>query len=190
MRSCVMIVAAVALVAFALPVSADEIFELAAPGRGYDPTWPPDGSGWHTLYPPADYCTNVTQTNHDDVDGDGNMSFCDNIQMDGVWKHIEWVGPTFTIFRPGAREPMLVEPIAGSRQNQYHIIFPPEAFCVIIHTDQPIVEVCQYIVILEPPEFAGEWHVEEIDTNIHTNGGSPVEPSTWSKIKSFFGNLF
>ncbi|MCK4510908.1 hypothetical protein KAW64_04170 [bacterium] len=190
MRSCVMIVAAVALVAFALPVSADEIFELVAPPRGYDPTWPPDGSGWHGLYPPEIYCTNGVQTDHDDVDGDGNMSFCDNIQIDGVWKHIEWVGPTFTIVRMGEREPILVEPIEGSRQNLYHIIFPPEAFCVMIDTDQPIVEVCQYIVILEPPEFAGEWHVEEIDTNIHTNGGSPVEPSTWSKIKDFFGNLF
>ena len=60
---------------------------------------------------------------------------------------------------------------------------------MIVHTDQPIVQVCQYIQILEPPEYAGEWHVEEIDTNIHTNGGSPVEPNTWSKIKNFFSNL-
>jgi len=158
-------VIAVVLVAFALPAGAFEVFELNVPGRGYDPSWPPDGSPWHTIDP------------------------CENIQIDGVWKHIEWIGPTFTISRPGAREPILVEPIDGARQTQYHIIFPPEAFCVIVHTDQPIVEVCQYVVILEPPEYAGEWHVEEIDTNIHTNGGSPVEQSTWSQIKGWFQNL-
>jgi hypothetical protein len=59
---------------------------------------------------------------------------CENIQIDGVWKHIEWIGPTITIYRPGEREALLVEPIEGSRQTQYHIIYPPEAFCVIIHT--------------------------------------------------------
>jgi len=182
-------VIAVVLVAFVLPAGAFEVFELNVPGRGYDPSWPPDGSPWHTIRPPEAYCTDVAQTDHDDQNGDGVIDPCENIQIDGVWKHIEWIGPTFTISRPGAREPILVEPIAGSRQIEYHIIFPPEAFCVIVHTDQPIVEVCQYVIILEPPEYAGEWHVDEIDTNIHTNGGSPVEQSTWSQIKSWFQNL-
>ena len=40
------------------------------------------------------------------------------------------------------------------------------------------------------PELMGEWHVEKVATNIHTGPGSPVEPSTWGKIKSFFDKLF
>jgi len=32
-------------------------------------------------------------------------------------------------------------------------------------------------------------HVEAIETNIRTNGGSPVEPTTWSQIKNFFKEL-
>jgi len=186
MRTFVM---AVVLVAFVLPAGAFEVFELNAPARGYDPSWPPEGSTWHTIRPPEAYCTDGIQTDHDDQNGDGVIDPCENIQIDGVWKHVEWIGPTITIFRPGEREAILVEPIDGTRQTQYHIIFPPEAFCVIIHTNGPIGEVCTWIEVLEPPEYAGEWHVEEIDTNIHTNGGSPVEQSTWSQIKNWFENL-
>ncbi len=186
MRMCVMALAAVALVAFALPVSADEVFELSSPARGFDPTWPPDGSGWHTLYPPDAYCTNGVQTDHDDVDGDGNMSFCDNIQIDGVWKHIEWCGPTFTlVYMGGGRQNKYVEPIEGDRQFQYHEVHP--TYCDIITTTEPLEYECQYVWIDDPPDDVGEWHVEAIDTNIRTNGGSPVEPSTWTKIKNFFG---
>lgn len=191
MRSCVMIVAAVALVAFALPVSADEIFELVAPIRGFDPTWPLDGSDWHALHPPDIFCTNFEQTGHDDVDGDGNISFCDNIQLEGVWKHIEWIGPTIRIrsLTPGREDLVYIEPIEGpDRQYQYHEISP--TYCNIFQTTTPIEYVCQEVWVESPPEDVGWWHVEAIETNIRTNGGTPVEPGTWSKIKSFFRDLF
>jgi hypothetical protein len=133
-----MIIAAVALVAFALPVSADEVFELPSWDRGFDPTWPPDGVSWHTLHPPEAYCTNAVQTDHDDVDGDGNISFCDNIQIDDVWKHIEWCGPTFTlVYVGGGRQNKYVEPIEGDgRQFTYHEVYP--TYCNIITTTEPI----------------------------------------------------
>jgi hypothetical protein len=185
-----MALATVALMAFALPVSADEVFELSSPTRGFDPTWPPDGSTWHTLHPPDAYCTNGVQTDHDDVDGDGNMSFCDNIQIDGAWKHIEWCGPTFTlVYMGGGRQNKYVEPIEGDgRQFTYHEVHP--TYCNIITTTEPIEYECQYVWIESPPEDVGEWHVEAIETNIRTNGGSPVNPGTWSKIKNFFSSLF
>ena len=190
MRAFVTILALAALVVFTLPVSADEVFELPSWDRGFDPTWPPDGVTWHTLHPPEAYCTNVVQTGHDDVDGDGNMSFCDNIQIDGAWKHIEWCGPTFTlVYIGGGRQDKYVEPIeSNGRQFTYHEVYP--TYCNIITTTTPIEYVCQYVWIEDPPEDVGEWHVEAINTNIRTNGGSPVDDSTWGKIKSFFSNLF
>lgn len=191
MRSCVIAIVALALVAFALPVSADEVFELTAPIRGFDPTWPPDGSTWHTLHPPELLCANGVQTGHDDVDGDGQMGFCDNIQIDGVWKHIEWVGPTIRIrsLQPGRQDLLYIEPIGQpGRQFQYHEVSP--TYCNIITTTEPIEFVCQEVWVEFPPEDVGWWHVEAIETNIRTNGGSPVEPSTWSQIKDWFRELF
>ena len=190
MHSCVIIIAAVALVAFALPVGADEVFELAAPARGYDPTWPPDGSDWHTLHPPAALCTVGDQTGHDDVDGDGNMSFCDNIQIDGVWKHIEWVGPTIRVrsLEPGRQDLKYIEPVEPQgRQYVYHEVSP--TYCNIFETTEPIEYVCQEVWVVFPPEDVGWWHVEAIETNIRTNGGSPVEASTWTQIKNWFKEL-
>ena len=49
MRICVTTFVMLALVAMALPVSAEEVLELTAPIRGYDPTWPPEGSTWHWI---------------------------------------------------------------------------------------------------------------------------------------------
>ena len=55
--------------------------------------------------------------------------------------------------------------------------------------DAPIEYECQIVYVEFPPEDVGEWHVEAIEPNIRTNGGSPVEQGTWSKIKAFFASL-
>lgn len=55
---------------------------------------PPNCSTWHELYP--DYCTVRHQSEYFDTDGDGCLSPCDGIQLDGQWYHIEWVG--WTVF--------------------------------------------------------------------------------------------
>ena len=185
------------LVALALPAFAElEIWEYIPPepggARQYDVPWPADGEGqWHKQYPAADACTYGTQTGHDDQDNDGFVDACENVEIDGVWKHIEWAGPTIYLWRPDTRESIMVEPIGGpERQNQYHVINPPGAFCSIVDCTGPILQVCDIVTVLNPPEYAGEWHVEEIKDNIHTNGGSPVEQSTWGAIKEFFSNLF
>ncbi len=184
-------VTVLALAALVLPASAQfDIFELVpGPGRPYDPTWPPDGPGtqWHQIQPAAAFCTFGEQTDHDDADGDGQISVCDNIQIAGVWKHIEWVGPTIVIQPVGGGDMLYIEPILGGRQNEYHIIHPPEFACWIVPITGGIVSECEIVTVEPPSPHAGEWHIVEVNTNIHTNGGSPVEPNTWSKIKSFFG---
>jgi hypothetical protein len=185
-------VTVLALAALVMPASAQfDIYELVPPpGRPYDPTWPPDGpeTQWHQIQPAADFCTYAPQTDHDDADGDGVISVCDNIQIGGEWKHIEWVGPTIAIEPVGGGDMLLIEPVG--RQNDYHIIHPPEFACMIVPITGDIVTECEVVIVDPPSPYAGEWHIVEINTNIHTNGGSPVEPSTWSKIKDFFKGLF
>jgi hypothetical protein len=187
------LVVALALAVLVLPALAEfEIWEQVPPegqaGVRYDVPWPPEGFQWHRMYPVA--CTYGTQTDHDDTDGDGFVDQCENVQIDGVWKHVEWAGPTIYLWRPESREQLVIEPTAPGGREQYHIINPPEAYCQYVDIAGPDLQVCDYVTVLEPPEFAGEWHVEEIRNNIHTNGGSPVEESTWSKIKEFFIELF
>ncbi|NNF08249.1 MAG: hypothetical protein HKN21_15910, partial [Candidatus Eisenbacteria bacterium] len=60
---------------------------------------PPDCSTWHELYPA--YCANSHQDSYMD-NGDGCLSACDEIVLDGVTYHITWVGPTYymTCFDP------------------------------------------------------------------------------------------
>ena len=113
---------------------------------------------------------------------------CGLIYQDGVWKHIERVIPTIKISPVGGGDMLYIEPVEG-RQNQYHIVHPPEFFCWVVPITGPIVQECEVVVVDSGPH-AGEWHIEEIDTNVETNGGSPVGDSTWTKIKSFFRDLF
>lgn len=182
-------VIAVVLAAFVLPAAAEfEIWEYdtSGAGRGYDPSWKPDGTPVHLIVP--NYCATGTQDGHDDQDGDGVMDPCENVMIDGVWKHIERVIPTIKISPVGGGDQLFIEPIEG-RQNQYHIVHPPEFFCWIVPITGGIVQECEIVTVEEGPH-AGEWHIDEIDTNVETNGGSPVDDSTWGKIKSFFRELF
>jgi hypothetical protein len=187
-------VIAVLLVSFVLPAAADmAIFEYAPINRSYDPTWPPDGATWHGIHPGATFCALADQTDHDDADGNGQIDACESIQLDGVWRHVEWIGPTITItyLTDGSRVPVMIEPVTEPGRPpapvEYHVVYPEDAFCTTIVTDVPITDVCQIVTIIEPPEYAGPWHVEEIATNIHVGSGSPVERSTWAKIKNIFG---
>ena len=171
-------------------------YEYTPPLRQYDPTWPPDGSGWHELAPT--YCNTATQTGHDDADGNGSMDVCEHIWFDGQRHHIEWIGPTYKlVYMPppdSDRNPLepkyAEEAILEGRQYVYHEVHP--VFCNTFETTEPITQTCQEIWIEFPPEDVGWWHVEEINTNIRTvpDPISPVEDSTWGKIKDFFNILF
>jgi hypothetical protein len=191
---------AVLLVVFVLPAAADfEVYEVSAPIRTYDPTWPPDTSPWHGIHPGPIYCTISEQTDHDDSNGNGQIDACESIELDGIWRHIEWIGPTFTLapIPPDPGRPIVtlrVEPFMGPGRppapTEYHVVYPSESFCMVIVTNVPLEQECQIVYIESPPEYVGEWHVESIDTNIHVGTGSPVEPTTWGAIKEFFSKLF
>ncbi|MFH1501786.1 MAG: hypothetical protein ABIG03_01935 [Candidatus Eisenbacteria bacterium] len=192
MRTLAIALTALFVAAMVVPAAAQEMyFEYGAqtPSRGYDPTWPPDGSPWHELYP--GFCNTHDQTDHDDADGNGQIDACEHIWLGGERHHVEWIGPTYVLERPGTREEIYVEdggPLG--RQTHYHEIAP--VFCREVVTQDPILDECQNVIVLEPPEHAGEWHVKEINTDIRTrpDPASPVERSTWGKIKSWFGDLF
>jgi hypothetical protein len=196
MRTLAIALAALAVAAMVVPASAQEfVYEFPSPTRGYDPSWPADGGQWHQLYPT--YCQYDTQTGHDDADGNGSMDFCEHIWFNGQRHHIEWVGPTIKLVytgvppdgRPPVQDKYVEEVVIGDRQYSYHEIYP--TFCNIIETTEPITNECQEVWIEFPPEDVGWWHVEKIETNIRTvpDPVSPVEDSTWSKIKSFFKEL-
>lgn len=57
---------------------------------------PPSGpdSWWHELWPVR--CVMHNQQDYSDRDGDGCLSVCDYINLDGWWYKIKWVG--YTIF--------------------------------------------------------------------------------------------
>lgn len=194
---------AIALAVFAVasmvaPASAQEFYYeyTGAPGRPFDPTWPPDGSSWHQLVPT--YCQYDTQTGHDDADGCGSMDVCEHIFFNGDRHHIEWIGPTYKLVfmdtppdgRPVIEKYAEAALPANGRQYWYHEVYP--TFCNEFQTTEPIEYECQEIWIEYPPEDVGWWHVEAINTNIRTvpDPVNPIEESTWGKIKEFFGRIF
>ena len=187
------IVIACILAVLVLPASAEfKIWERVDPTDGggemrSDIPWPPEGTQWHNLRPPEIACSYGTQTGHDDQDGDGFIDACENVQIDGVWEHIEWAGPTLHLWNPQTRETLIIEPVGtpGDR-TEYHVVSP--LYCALVELP-PDLQICDFVTILNPPEFAGEWHIEDIRDNIHSNGGSPVDPSTWSQIKNWFRGL-
>jgi len=194
MRGFAISLAMLAVVAIAVPAVGQEYYYEYAPiDRAYDPTWPADGEEWHQLFP--NYCIYDEQTDHDDANGDGYIDVCEHIWINGEQHHVEWIGPTYKLvaMRPSEDgRPVLPKyaEYAGmedGRQHVYHEIYP--TFCNEFETEEPIEYECQEIYIFYPPEDAGWWHVEEINTNIRTVPQSPVEPGTWGKIKAWFRGI-
>ena len=71
---------------------------------------PPNCSTWHELSPV--HCNLHHQSEYFDTDGDGALSPCDGIQLNGDWYHIEWVG--WTVFCSDGSwtlEPADIDPI-------------------------------------------------------------------------------
>ncbi len=151
---------------------------------------PPDGSPWHELFP--SFCTMHTQTGYGD-NGDGVVSECDAIYIDGQMFHIIWVGPTYHMSNsagePGFFEPTDPEPGGNPICETWHEVAPD--FCLEWHIDDwedngdGVVSQCDIVWIAGEP-----WHIDEIRLNITVVPGSPVEDSTWGKIKAWLGGLF
>lgn len=191
MRSSGIAVAAIILLITANSAMAldTHYLEFTQPGSGrpFDPTWPPDGSTWHELFPT--YCTVRTQGSHEDGNANGSIDVCEHLTLDGVRHHVDWIGPTIKLRGTGRQEDKYVEAASGNgRQFHYHEVYP--TFCKDIETAQPIDAVCQEVYITAPPEDVGWWHVEAIETNIISTPVTPVDEGTWSKVKTFFRKIF
>jgi len=186
MRHCV-ILALAALVALAVPASAQMYLELGVSPVRFD--IPPDGSEWHELHP--NFCVVHTQDSYDD-NGDGVVSVCDNIVIGGVTYHVDWAGPTYYMVDLGTGEPWFVEPedpnASGDPTGQmWHVVAGPD-FCTYYPVEDwedngdGEVTPCDNVLV------GGRWwHIEDVRLDITiTEVGSPTEPTTWSKLKTFF----
>ena len=189
MRFCA-IVALVGLVAMAAPAGAQTHFELL--GSPVRDVVPPDCTDWIELFP------TFGPIHHQDLyedDGDGQVSVCDFITLNGTRYHIDWVGPTYWLVEITGADEMWCEPTipdpGGNPTCEIWFEVAP-GYGDEWHVDDwedngdGVLSVCDNV-------FIGGlwWHVEEIGLNITgTETGSPVEPSTWSKIKAFFQDLF
>jgi hypothetical protein len=182
------VVMGLALLALAIPAGAQMYLELGGPPVRYDDTIPPDGSQWHELYPI--FCTPHVQNGYFD-NGDGVVSECDVILIDGIRYHVDWAGPTYYLMYLGEPpEERWLEPEPGI-DDVWHEVAP--VFCNIWDvldwedTDQNgEISFCDNVLLQD-----GWWHVEDVRLDITvTEEPSPVEDSTWSKIKAWWSNHF
>lgn len=181
------LVIAVVLGLLAAPAGAQLYLELGGAPALYD--IPPDGSQWHELYPT--FCTVHIQDGYED-NGDAEVSICDVIIIGGTRYHVDWVGPTYDLERAQPRDEIFCEPtvLTGGIPigEIWHEVAP--TFCqeweVLDFIDSDLdgeVSVCDEVLL---PDGAW-WHVVDVRMDITvTEEPSPVEDSTWSKIKSIF----
>jgi hypothetical protein len=182
------------LLGLAAPASAEpmKIMETVSIPTAVD--WPIECTVWHEIYPT--YCATAHQTGHMD-NGDGILSACDWIELDGMAWHVQWVGPTYYLDcdldnqEDSAFEPLEFQP--GSPVCQEWVQVWP-TYGEIFHVDDWIdgndngeVDFCDTIII-----GGQECHVHEVFLNIHINDEDiPAEESSWSKMKRiFYGGLF
>jgi len=177
---------------------------LMAPGGGsllVAGNIPADCSTWHELYP--NFCLNHHQDAYGD-NGDGVVSPCDGIKLDGACYHITAVGPTYwtTCYPPDGSPPYTVvfepvDPAGGNPVCQtWHQIYPD--FCGTIHVDSfhdsdnnNEVTPCDEIDVITTPGAAPTYyHIDRVELDITiVPGPTPVEQSTWGRIKSFFNGI-
>lgn len=164
---------------------------------------PGDCAIWHELYPAN--CTPHHQDGYDDADGDGMLSPCDIIKLDGMDFHIIWVGPTYYmtcipgsgdpipgfVAEPGTTDPSQESPVC----EEWHWIWPQERYCQIFHVDSwedngdGRFNECDMINVYEqgpglPPTY---YHIDRIGVDIIVEPGPvQLQQSTWGLLKSLF----
>jgi hypothetical protein len=155
---------------------------------------PPDGSIWHELYP--NFCTDHTQINYEDGNGDGIISKCDGIRFSMGLAHVEKVCPTYHIYYAQFGT-IAVEP--DSAEGTFHEINP--GFCGVW---EPVggewwldensngeIDEGDKLILKRPGEpFGYEFEVVLVGVNITIDTLSPAEPGTWGRIKTFFSQIF
>lgn len=181
-----------------------ELVVPAAPGKGAGAfrvaPIPPNGSGWHELFPA--FCTTYTQDDYTD-NGDGIVSACDIIKLSGVDYHIVWAGPTYwtTCETPGVPPTTVVyeptQPTSGGNPicEIWHEIWPN--FCGQIHIEDwqdngdGTLSPCDFVFSHLPNGAPVSYHIDRIECDITIEPvTTPVEPSTWGKVKALFQGLF
>lgn len=159
---------------------------------------PPNCADWEELWPNPGVIEH--QGNYQD-NGDGVVSPCDEIELDGEWWHITWAGPTYYLQNPEFPDQLLVaEPNlaphdpANPTCEIWHEILP--VFCEQFHVaewhdadESGAITPCDWVVIEKDGQFM-EYHVEDIRLNIIIER-LPVstETDTWSRIKNWFRSL-
>jgi hypothetical protein len=152
------------------------------PGRQ---AWPPNCSTWHEISP--DFCVLHHQSGMED-NGDGELSPCDFIELDGLRFHVDWVGPTYHLDcdHDGVAD-MLLEPIdwwEGDPTCQiWHEVWPN--FGQQHHVDgwidggNGIVDACDFVII--GPITC---HILDVRLDINVTGEpTPAEETDWGTVK-------
>lgn len=164
----------------------------------------PVGTRWHELHP--NYCTSPYEITDWKDNGDGELSYCDTIDMtydpDGAdpqtsTEHV--VEVTYTLEVIWAAEPgephfwdwqsaQGGEPITQPVCTWWMEVYPGfgDEWHIAAWEDNGSGELdfCDFIV----DDLGGQWHVEGVHTDIVTEPvpGTATDPSTWGRVKSFF----
>ncbi len=166
----------------------------------------PVGTRWHELYP--NYCTGPYEITGWKDNGDGQLSYCDTIDMtfdpDGpepstTTQHVVEVTYTLEVTLLPPEEPViphywdwetdeLKDPITEPVCTWWTEIYPNlgEEFHIAAWEDNGSGQLDFCDVVVDDHGF--QWHVEGVHTDMVTEPvpGSATEPSTWGKLKSIF----
>jgi len=184
-KKCAVVVAFIGVLALALPAAGQLYLEFAGtPIRDI----PVDCSEWHELFPT--FCLIHHQDDYVD-NGDGVVSICDVIVLNGVRYHVDWVGPTYVLENQGTGDRRWYEPTEPLPPTNpvcsfWHMVYPD--FCTSHHVDgwddngDDVVSECDFIWI-----DGIAWHVVEVGLDITvTEEPSPAEQTSWGHVKSLF----
>lgn len=181
-----------------------DLASAGAPGGGPMPlvsnAIPPNCSSWHELYPT--YCGTWHQDDYTD-NGDGVVSPCDIIRLNGIAYHVVWVGPTYFVtcsttpggppVRTAAFEPVgNLPPDSNPICQVWHEVWPN--FCQQIHIDSwhdngnGILDVCDEVDV-NTATGTIFYHIDRIGCNVVVEPVpiTPTRQSTWSWLKGLFG---
>jgi hypothetical protein len=156
---------------------------------------PPNCATWHEISPA--FCNVYHQDTYND-NGDGVVSPCDIIALNGIAYHVDTAGPTVYLdCSGGGQTTRIIEPVdenwidGNPYDTQWMEIWPNFG---VIHTidgwndgdASGDLTVCDIIII------AGQTcHVKRIGCNIRvTRVPTATEESTWGKVKGLFQDMF
>lgn len=151
---------------------------------------PADCATWHELYP--NYCIPHHQDAYQDSDGDGMISPCDVIVLDGSDFHIIWVGPTYFLRCLVDGTELVCEPTQPPSGGNptceiWHEVYP--SFCMEHHVDDWVdTDGSQTLTVCDEVIIAGKvYHVERIGLDIRIEPGpTALDTDPWSRIKALY----